>query len=100
MCASICLTGKKTTNRDAEKKTNERTVTTGTKTTKGKTETTGKAATKGNMALKRPAAAPKAPTIPVLGCSKCRYLKFGCTKCRIRRDMIIKELGIVDPLFG
>jgi hypothetical protein len=91
--------------RDAKKKSKGKNDTTGKKTkgkktAKGKTETTGKAATKGNMALKRPAAAPKAPKIPVLGCSKCRYLKFGCTACRIRRDKIVKELGIVDPLFG
>ena len=36
--------------------------------------------------LKKPAASKKLAGIPPLGCSKCRYLKRGCTACKTRRD--------------
>jgi hypothetical protein len=55
-----------------------------------KAETTLKAATKGNMALAMPA------KIPPLGCSKCRYLEFGCGECIVRRDAVLRQLGIIN----
>jgi hypothetical protein len=80
--------GKQTANRDAEKKTNERTMTKG-KTTTRKTETTLKAATKGNYGVGD-------AKIPPLGCSKCRYLEVGCTECILRRDAVLRQLGVVN----
>jgi hypothetical protein len=59
--------------RDAEKQRIKRETAAIGKKTKGKGKTT---------ALKRPAAAPKASKIRTLGCSKCRYLKNGCSACR------------------
>ena len=69
-----------------------------------KTETTLKAATKVNMALEMPAKIPplcltlrdtgRFIKIPPLGCSKCRYLEFGCTECILRRDEVLSKVGI------
>ena len=69
-----------------------------------KTETTLKAATKFNMALEMPAKIPPLSLtlrdtghfikIPPLGCSKCRYLEFGCTECILRRDEVLSKVGI------
>ena len=62
--------------------------------------------TKGDLIIKRPAAAPSPKAkatisgVPPLGCSKCRFLKYGCTDCRIRRDKQIAKMGIADPLLG
>ena len=77
-----------------------------TKTKKVKRKGKKGLATKGDLITKKPAKAPSPKAkatesgIPPLGCSKCRYLKYGCTDCRLRRDKQIAKMGIADPIFG
>ena len=57
---------------------------------KASTKTIGAAPKK--KVCKRPAGAIE---IPPLGCSKCRYLRYGCSTCRRRREALLLESGMV-----
>ena len=77
-----------------------------TKTKKVKRKGKKGLVTKGDLITKKPAISPSPKAratkskIPPLGCAKCRFLKYGCSACRLRRDKVIARMGIDDPIFG